>query len=73
MTTRNEQRAIETERVIRQAKYSGDWFTAVGDLLADLRHVADHQGFDFDAAVDHSNTHDEIEAREDDYEVQEVD
>ena len=69
MTTKNEQRAIETECLINQARYKDrvDWFTAVGDLLADLRHVADHQGFDFDVAVEHSGTHYQNEIKEDDY------
>ena len=47
--------------------------TAVGDLLADLRHLAVYHDFDFEAAVEHSSTHYKTEAREDNYEVKEVD
>ena len=79
MTTRNEQRVIQTKRLMIRAEYvdelevSPDWFTAVGDLLADLRHVAANQGFDFDNAVEHSIMHYEMEVREDNYQVHEPD
>ena len=79
MTTRNEQRVIRTKRMMIRAEYMDelevglDWFSAIGDVLADLRHVADHQGFDFDAAVEHSIMHYETEVREDNYQVHEPD
>jgi hypothetical protein len=70
MFTKNKQRAMDTERKLVKAlhvKPGDDWSEIVGDLLADLRHLADREGFDFDAAVEHSATHYETEKVEDNY------
>lgn len=68
MNYRNENRATRAAKAIAAAGYTDqdlECQSAVADLLTDLRHLADAQEFDFDAAVETSAVHHATEVRED--------
>jgi len=68
VTDLNQRRATRAANALIAAYYKNsglEWQSAVGDMLADVRHLADDRGFDFDIAVEMSAKNFQTEQRED--------
>ena len=67
MNEPNAKRSKRAANALAAANYREqglDWRSAVADLLTDLQHLADEQGFDFDSALELSAANYSAEAEE---------